>query len=76
MARLHLTILHLFFQIAFKALNLKKYCLWDKALYVGHFILYTLNLVVQPLEAIVQVILLPTMDYKCIGYEFYRFLST
>lgn len=41
-----------------------------------NFILYTLNLVVQLLEAIVQVILLPTMDYKCIGYEFYRFLST
>lgn len=62
MACLQLTILQLYFQIAFKALNLKKYCLWGKALYVGHFILYTLNFVVQLLEAIVQVILLPTIS--------------
>lgn len=75
MACLHLTILQLHFQIAFKALNLKKYSLWGKALYVGHFIPYTLNLVLQFLKAIVPEILLPTIDCKCMGYEFYRFLS-
>lgn len=43
---LHVTTPHLHFWTAFKALILKKSCLWGKAFFVGHLILFKLNLVV------------------------------